>query len=244
VERAVATRSFNRFEQKYLVPIKQIPALRAALGEYIVDDRNAESELGYRVYSVYWDSPDLRFFWEKIDGEKLRRKVRFRTYGSSPEVFIEIKQRNDQTVQKRRLTWPLQNVARTFGPLGVGEVPDEAVTNPVLSEVLAMCHRFLLRPSMAISYRRLAYFGVYEPELRITFDTRVQFSSVELDIAQPFEAGRYMLDPRLAIMEAKYSHTVPLWLMRTLTRFALTPVRISKYCTAVDRYHFGGQHTL
>jgi hypothetical protein len=248
VERAkteieVAVRASNRFEQKFLVPVKQIPALRAAMEGYVTTDRNAVSEFGYSVYSVYWDSPSLRFFWEKIDGEKIRRKLRFRTYGSSADVFIEIKQRIDRTVQKRRLVWPLERVTDSFGSEGVGEIDDDYAQHPLILEVLDLCHRYVLRPTVAVSYQRLAHFGIYEPDLRLTFDTRVQYSGLELDIAEPFETGRYVVDPRLSILEVKYSHHVPLWLMRLLTRFELTPVRISKYCTAVDRFRFGGQHT-
>lgn len=235
-------RTWNRFELKYLVPQKRMAALLGAFEGYVAPDAHG-GPYGYPVYSVYWDSPGRRFFWEKVDGEKVRRKLRFRTYAPGGEVFVEIKQRIDRTVQKRRVTMPLAQVNRWFGPDGADGEPLPGETHPVLSEVVCMQHGFNLRPCIAISYRRKAWFGVFEPDLRITFDTRVQYSASDLDIGDPFETGKYMLDPRLAIMEVKFNHRLPLWLIRAISRFDLAAIRISKYCNAVDRAFYGHQYT-
>jgi len=51
------------------------------------------------VTSLYYDTADLRFYWEKIEGSRFRRKLRMRLYGEPSEcgehtpVQIEIKQR-------------------------------------------------------------------------------------------------------------------------------------------------------
>jgi len=63
--------------------------------EPLVDfDANAGRDGSYKVASLYYDSPDLRCYWEKLDVEKVRRKLRVRTYGERPEwAFMEIKGR-------------------------------------------------------------------------------------------------------------------------------------------------------
>ena len=94
--------TMNRYEVKYLVATERVPALIAEWSSYTRPDPHSEGEWGYPIYSVYWDTDDFRFFWEKVEGSKYRRKLRFRRYGSAPEVFIEIKQREDRTLQKRR----------------------------------------------------------------------------------------------------------------------------------------------
>lgn len=238
---AVLQRPQNRFELKYLVSHQMVPDLIGALGAYCYPDPHG-GDTGYRVYSVYWDSPGLTFFWEKIEGLKFRRKLRFRTYGDGSDPFIEIKQRIDRTLQKRRVRWPLERVTEVFGPEGA-LLDDGAVEHPVASEVLCMCRQYDLRPTMAVSYRRRAFLGTFEPDLRITFDTRVQYHAGELDLARPFDVGRYVVDPRLAIMEVKFNHRVPIWLIGLISCFGLSVKRISKYCTAVDLDRFGGQHT-
>lgn len=236
--------SDNRFELKYLIPHDIVPAVTAALAEYTYPDPNSNGRHGYRVHSVYWDSPDLRFFWEKIEGEKYRRKLRFRRYGDlEEEVFVEIKQRTDRTLQKRRVRWPLERVRSTFNSSERLEWTANVQESPIVSEVVCLCHQYRLSPRMAISYRRQAFFAIYEPDLRITFDRRVQYSATELDLDRTFDVGKYVVDPRLVIMEIKFNERVPLWLCKVVSSFGFRIVRLSKYCTAVDREYYGSRLT-
>ncbi|HXE57638.1 MAG TPA: polyphosphate polymerase domain-containing protein [Gemmatimonadales bacterium] len=235
--------TLNRFELKYLVPAALLPALRRELAGYTRPDANNRDERGYPVYSVYWDSPEFTLFWEKVEGLKCRRKLRFRRYGDSPEVFVEIKQRIDRTLHKRRFRWPADCVVRTFGIADGLGWDEAAAADPVAAEVLVFCRRYRLAPRMAISYRRHAFFGVFEPELRITFDTRVQYSATDLDITRPFSTGKYVVDPRNAILEIKFNHRVPKWLSKLVCRHGFRAIRMSKYCSAVDREFHRGQLT-
>ncbi|MGH7476604.1 MAG: VTC domain-containing protein [Longimicrobiales bacterium] len=233
----------NRFELKYLVPCRQVPELVAAVAPYTTPDAHDLEGRGYPVFSVYWDSPGFLFFWEKVEGLKYRRKLRLRRYAGMPDVMVEVKQRIDRTLQKRRLRLPLCDALHRFAPDGLNGGPDSSEQDPLLSEVALLCYRHQLRPRMAVRYQRRALYGVFEPDLRITIDTRVQYSASELDVAQPFETGRYIVDPRVAILELKFTNRVPLWLVRTVERFGLSVTRLSKYCSAVDRAHFGRQYT-
>jgi hypothetical protein len=181
----------NRFEVKYLVATRTVPALVEEFAEYTKPDPHDHGD-GYKIASVYWDTADFRFFWEKIEGTKFRRKLRFRRYDDQPPVFVEVKQREDRTVQKRRL------------------------------------------------YRRRALFGAFDPELRLTFDGRIQYHHALLDIGRPFDTGRYALDPRASVFEVKYNHRAPRWLTKAVARHGFQMVRMSKYCNAVDRAYYGG----
>lgn len=233
-------RKDNRFEIKYLVPHDAAERTIDALQPYTVPDDHAINEWGYPVYSVYWDSPQLSLFWEKIEGLKVRRKLRFRRYAGQADVFVEIKQRVDRTLQKRRTRISEAEVRNWFGD-APGE-PKLAPADPVVSEALVLRHRFRLGPRMAISYTRRALYGLYDADLRITFDRRVQYRATDFDIARQFDAGEYVIDPRLVIMEIKFSERVPLWLCKLVSREGFQMIRLSKYCTAVDRAYF--QHTL
>ena len=239
------TDTHNRFEVKYAIDCRDVSILLGELQGYLVPDEHSDPERGYSLYSVYWDSPDLGFFWEKIEGLKYRRKLRFRRYVGGDDVHLEIKQRTDRTLQKRRLRMPADEVDRLFAGLaaGDGSLPSEPV-DPVVTEAAILCHRHRLAPRIGVRYQRRAFNGVYEPGLRVTFDTRVQYRRVEQGTAvEPFDVGKYIVDPRTAIMEVKFTGLVPLWLARTLTRFNLQMIRMSKYCSAVDREYFGGQLT-
>jgi len=237
------TEVMNRFEVKYLVATRTVPAMLAEFTEYTVPDPHDPVGDGYRVQSVYWDTADLRFFWDKVEGMKFRRKLRFRRYGDSAPVFVEVKQREDRTVQKRRLIWSADQVLAVFGDGTRGVDWDAASRDAVSTEVALLIDRLRLRPRMAISYRRRARFGAFDPELRVTFDGRIRYSHTDLDISRPFDLGRSVLDPRATVMEVKYNHRAPRWLTTAVCRYGLQMVRMSKYTTAVDRCYFGGQLT-
>ena len=112
-------RSINRFELKYIVRKSLTPEFLCMLDGYIYADPNCDGEAGYPIYSVYCDSPRFSLFWEKIEGIKFRRKLRFRRYGDTSDVFLEIKQRIGRTLQKRRVRWSLDQLVRTFYSRGL-----------------------------------------------------------------------------------------------------------------------------
>ena len=236
------TATKNRFEVKYLVSTRAMAELTAALGEYVIPDPHAGGDGGYGVFSIYWDSPDFRLFWEKVEGLKDRRKFRLRRYLGSEDVFLEIKQRHDRTLQKRRATWPVERVVRAFGDGGQFDW-DAVADDPVGAEAVLMAQGLRLTPRVGILYRRRALFGAFDPELRVTFDSRIQYRIAGLDIARPFDTGKYALDPRVTVMEIKYNHRAPVWLTKMIRRYELRIVRMSKYCSAVDRQFFRGQLT-
>ena len=219
-----------------------MPSLLDDLAPYTRIDSHADPRYGYSVFSVYWDTADLALFWEKIEGVKSRRKVRFRRYAHSDQVYVEVKQREDRTLHKRRLEWPLERVARVFGA-GRGVDWDALGDDPVAVEVALMIERLALRPTMGVSYRRLALFGAFDAELRVTVDSRLMYRPAPVDVARPFNEGLYILDPRISVLEIKYDNRVPRWLTKLVCRHGLKIVRMSKYCSAVDLYRFGGQNT-
>ena len=111
--RGVASRlhAFNRYEIKYLVANEDVPAIRSELARRMDRDEHSPPG-GYGVWSLYYDTPALRFYWEKIEGLKFRRKLRIRHYGEldavtdDSQVFVEIKQRVNRVTQKRRVRLP------------------------------------------------------------------------------------------------------------------------------------------
>lgn len=239
-------RSFNRFELKYIVEVRKAEALLDALAAHCTPDPHA-GEDGYRVHSVYWDAPDLACFWEKVDGQKYRRKVRVRRYGEPEEaggqVFLEIKQRLDRTVQKRRVRMGLEHARALLGDGRIDPELEARERDPVAMEALFLCRYHRMQPTMAVAYRRRAFVGAHEHDLRITLDTRLTYDARQLDPGGRMEPGKGLLDPRLAVVEVKFADRAPLWLCRAVEHHALELVRLSKYCAAVDREHFGGRYT-
>jgi SPX domain protein involved in polyphosphate accumulation len=229
-------RRFNRFELKYILPLARCARVIDELKEQIFPDAHGGSA-GYPVVSLYYDSPDYECFWAKIEGLKYRRKVRLRVYPaggieSTTHAAVEIKQRINKTVQKRRLSLPLEQAeALCSGELEPAGL--DALDAQVAQEVLVLRHSLDLRPTAITAYRRRAFEGRHENAgLRVTFDTQVASRMHALRINEPAH-NRLILPENWCIMEIKADERVPQWIASLLARHDCQLSRVSKYCAGV-----------
>lgn len=231
-------RKFNRFELKYLVPLRTAEKFKRDLRAYLVPDDHGDANGSYELASLYFDSPDYRFFWEKIDGIKFRRKLRIRQYrNGSPlnpdsQVFVEIKQRHNRVTQKRRAVLPYQDALRLCLQR---EVPEHAPADrPVIDEVVGMLWLYNLQPASLVTYSRLALVGVdYDIGLRVTFDTNLRYNHRQLDLDGD-DDGELLFPPEFAVVEIKANERIPYWLTEMVAAHNLGLVRVSKYCRSIE----------
>lgn len=232
-----AVRHFNRFELKYVIHRNVAERFKSSIQPYMSRDPHLLEGESYRVNSVYFDSDDLMAFWEKVDGIKFRRKVRIRHYGTAvpDEAYIEIKQRIDRTIQKRRSRFAYASLISSLV-----DNRDWPAPTPVLDEARLLCYSNRLQPRILISYDRDAYFGDVDPGLRVTFDTNCRFCRDRLFDPGPIVRRPYFLHPAQTILEVKFNHLVPGWLVSMIRRFDMTTQRVSKYCQGINHGLFGG----
>ena len=83
-------------------------------------------------------------------------------------------------------------------------------------------------PKVFIGYDREAFAGLDEPELRVTFDTRLRWRDTKLDLACG-DHGRLLLPEDAVLMELKLPGGCPLWLSHALCELSLYPTSFSKY---------------
>ena len=229
-------RRFNRFELKYIVSGALRDALLPEIRERMTIDPEAAASGVYGVTSLYFDTPDLAFFRAKLDGIKFRRKLRIRVYGDGPprpdaRALVEIKQRINRTVQKRRLELPLDEAYALCAGARPERVADQEDAE-VASEVEFLVRSLNLSPTCAISYVRQAFMGgEYEPGLRVTFDASLTCAGPERGVA-PIERFHF-LAPQHCVLEVKANEAVPLWIVRLLARHSVPLQRYSKYCAGV-----------
>ncbi|HKO90977.1 MAG TPA: polyphosphate polymerase domain-containing protein [Polyangiaceae bacterium] len=229
-------RRFNRFELKYILPLTQSARLMDELREHISPDRQGAAG-GYPVVSLYYDSPDFECFWSKIEGLKYRRKVRLRIYPGqdirqAENAAVEIKQRINKTVQKRRLSLPLARAeALCEGEFELDGL--DALDSQVAREVLFLRHSLALRPTAITAYQRRAFEGSHENAgLRVTFDTQVAARMHALQVNES-AINRLIVPEDWCIVEVKANERVPEWVASLLARHRCQLGRISKYCAGV-----------
>lgn len=227
-------RTFNRFELKYLLHFRQVDELLDRIRNHVTGDPNAADDGFYKVVSLYYDSPGLLCYWEKIDGEKYRRKLRVRTYGESPtEAFVEIKQRYNLTVQKRRVRVPLAEAEEQLARMDRGAY--EGGGDPVFDEVFNLRRRQQLEPKLIVSYNRTAFFDRYKDDLRITLDRNVRCRNLDLSLSKHRTKGPWAIPPQFNVLEIKFNEVLPRWICTVLNAMDLTIVRLSKYCYGIER---------
>jgi SPX domain protein involved in polyphosphate accumulation len=233
-------RRFNRFELKYILPVSQCARIIDELRYHIPPDRHG-GERGYPLVSLYYDSPQLDCFWAKIEGIRFRRKVRLRIYPGDDirqvkTGSIEIKQRINKTVQKRRLELPLDQARR----LCMGQLAFEgldALDTQVANEVTYLSRMLDLRPTAITAYWRRAFEGQEENAgVRVTFDTSVASRIHALTVNAP-AVNRLILPADHCIMEVKADDRVPEWATSLLARHDCQLNRISKYCAGIAQLH-------
>ena len=227
--------AFNRYEIKYLMPVTAVQALRGELERHLDRDSHG-SDGGYGVWSTYYDTRDLRFYWEKIEGLRFRRKLRIRHYGDrftvddDTNVFVEIKQRVNRVTQKRRVSLPYGQALRLCDRREL--VEDGAF----LREVLELVSRLDLRPVVMTGYQREAFVGRgAEAGLRVTVDQRIRGRDRDFHLATDAE-NRLAVPARFAVVEFKANERVPYWLTDLAAELNLSVARISKYCQSVEAY--------
>jgi hypothetical protein len=228
---------FNRYELKYIIDARRYRALVEDLKYFMIPDEYGDVDGFYRVISLYYDSPTLSGYWAKLDGLKFRRKLRIRIYPGTDirnvkKAFVEIKQRTNRTVQKKRLVLPIDLAERLCSE---AEIPDGLDEDDFVaaSEIAYMVRSLQLRPKAIVSYRRRAYMGGrYERGMRLTFDMQLQGRTHALKVNE-IANNQYFMPPDWLVMEVKCNERVPAWVGSLLAKHDCQLQRISKYCAAL-----------
>lgn len=233
---------FSRREQKYLITKQQYEQLverimpRMRYDKYGVDGK-------YAVTSLYFDNDDLDIYYETKNKVKYRQKLRLRIYDKTDingKAFLEIKQKHNDVVNKRRVVLPLAEAYR-FLEKGTQEklASYQSTNEQVLREIDYYKNFYQLRPEMIVSYNRHAFHGIKDSELRITFDLDLKCRDQDLAVENgPY--GERFIDKDLVVLEVKVNDSVPLWLTRHLQDLDCEQRSASKFCTSTER--LSGQH--
>jgi hypothetical protein len=234
----------NRLEYKYVVPLAELDRLRRDISLYLVRDAHAAARTNgeYTVRSIYWDSPDLSCYREKLDGTFTRRKFRVRGYDrpiAESQTFFEIKLKHNDFIAKSRARVPWHDLPDVLLSPAPGELfaPDQ---RDAFSKYLYHWRLRHLSPAALIVYEREAFECPRGSRLRVTFDKTVRSRPVGSMTGLYDDGGLMVHDPGNFIVEVKFYQTLPRWVAQVLGDYELTRVAASKYAAAIGR----SRHTL
>jgi hypothetical protein len=237
----VRLKEYSRFELKYVITEQQRQQLAEVLQEYMQPDEMGDEMGRYNITSLYYDTVDYKAYWDKIEGHKFRRKVRIRVYGNQTVTeetpcFVEIKQRINKTLQKKRAQMPY---AAAIALCGAGQSVEaaSAYEQAVIEEIQYLYYTLQLQPACVVSYDRQAFNGSqYDPGLRVTFDVNLKGRTHDLSLLSVANAdSKFFIPPGYCILEVKVNYRVPLWLTDIIAENRCTLRRVSKYCAALEQ---------
>jgi hypothetical protein len=230
----------QRFELKYLVDEDVALAMRDFVRSYLVPDEFASKcpSLSYPNHSLYLDSDDLRLYWEVVNGNKNRHKLRLRYYDDNPAapVFFEIKRRSDSAILKERGAVRREAVSSLLA----GQLPEArhlvSSSPKQLSALQHFC--YLMHESGAtlkthVCYQREAWMSLADNSVRVTFDREVQVNPHFDPIITTRMQDPIMPWGKQVILELKFTSRFPNWFFEMVRLFNVMQCGVAKYAEGV-----------
>ena len=223
----------SRFEYKYRLTYPQYYAVKNSIRPFMKKDFfSCASPAGrYLVRSLYFDTLNYKNYWEKINGDYHRIKLRIRTYQNNPadtsRVRAELKTRKGIMTEKFAV-WV--NFADYEHFLRTRHWPN--LTEPVLIEFERYLHYYALRPAIIVEYQREGYAARSRENLRITFDHKVRSTqAASLFPDSPFFRQHHR---GTIVLEIKCNNNQPAWLRKLVRQNGLRIIANSKYTQGIE----------
>lgn len=208
--------TFRRVEQKYLINKEKKDKLLNSIANYIEEDEYFKSEIS----NIYFDNDNHELLVESLEKPDFKIKVRLRSYNQSDIVFLEIKDKVNGIVGKRRIKLTLDEF---YDYINNHKVKDDQI----MKELDYYFKLFSLKPSIFVAYDRLSYREKNNKNLRITIDANLRSRYNDLKLEDGSYGNNYF-DNDMYIMEIKVLDSMPLWLVKSLSDLKIYPISFSK----------------
>jgi len=232
-----------RLEYKYKVPYDVKDRLRADMMPFLKYDGFSDKmpDKEYTVRSIYYDTPSLQSFYEKLSGVRIRNKFRIRGYNGLTDdshVFVEIKRRDTSYISKDRALMPYSELGKFLNDADLSRVSNHSVE---YEQRVSSARNFLyylkrnrLQPVINVVYEREAFECKFNSGLRITFDMNIRSRMTNTYETLYEEDHMDYLFAREFVLEVKYGTMLPAWVPAVINKYGLQKESVSKYCLSVE----------
>lgn len=217
-----------RREKKFLLNAVSEAELRGRIERVMMLDPH-NGPRGYKIRSLYYDTPDNADFYGKVDGLELRRKIRLRIYDpKSNFAMLEMKQKEGEYQKKRSL-----RVSRADAEELVKGSYDVLLKykEPFAAECFGLMNMLCYRPKAIVEYSRRAYIAK-ENKIRVTIDSEITGTENYLNIFSENLPQYAALDPYNSVLEVKYNGFLLSYIKQLVSSVDCSEMSISKYCLA------------
>ncbi|MBI2045807.1 MAG: polyphosphate polymerase domain-containing protein [Parcubacteria group bacterium] len=224
-----------RYEFKYVLDSGVAAAIEAYLEKIgLKKDDAAENGL-YVVTSLYFDTPTLEDYYDKLSGIKYRKKLRGRVHHNNfvadKKVWLEIKEKHDMNINKMRESISYDDWMRLVQTGSTFDIGNKHRGNKTIQKFLYLFHRKNYRPHAIVRYSRKAFIDNFLSGIRVTLDSNLETCAWEVFMDNEAMDAMY---PGKVVLEVKFSKAMPWWFGDMVKRFQLSRQAFSKYTHAVD----------
>ena len=229
----------SRYELKYLVPESKAKLVRKEVAMRMKPDAFSCGSNGYHIRSLYLDSRQLACYQQTNDGVKNRFKLRIRFYDDNTDspVFLEIKRRVTNVIQKRRA-----GVSREAGrKIVAGASPnpsmlvkDSAEQREALTLFCRLRDQLGAVGHIYVDYLREAFECESGSHYRVTFDREIHGSKYVPGSELAMPPRRKMARISDVVLEFKFVDRPAPWMKELAQRFGLKAISVPKYVECVD----------
>lgn len=231
--------NFSRYEFKFPLSYDDMDRLIDDLLPWIEPDEHVNEYGIYTISSIYLDNAARQCYYETINNDYFRQKVRLRVYGrkntEDSVSFLEVKSKIDGLVVKRRVQMRLGDAMRFLAACSREGYDFDLAAYPssslqILKEIRQVTVSKSLVPVNVVSYERLPYVVKEDRNLRITFDFNIRTRGDRLDLTQGTD-GKPACPEKVSILEIKTEKAIPFWLVQILGKYEYRNQTFSKYCS-------------
>ena len=224
-----------RYEFKYILNKKISDQIEKEARNFMVYDGHVNKELNnkYFVRSLYFENNFASNFYEKVDGMKIRRKYRLRTYSNffDPKVpiFFEVKGRIAERTYKKRI-----NIKNKYLNLFLSQSQNFNLlnlypNNEIIINFIFDSFRKNLKPLILVDYKRRPYINKFGLYFRLTFDTNLLSSKTNNLFSNDKYSSWLECKAGYTILEVKFDRSIPAWFHRIIQCYNLKRKSVSKF---------------
>jgi len=211
-----------RHEYKYVISYSEFLRLREKLNKVLDIDRNFN---GYMIRSLYFDSVNDDDYYEKLNGELCRKKIRLRIYDSKGELIkLELKAKYDYHQLKESLIITKEDAIELIeGKYSVLLKYKEELASRIYTILMTGYYK----PKVIIEYNRIAYKS--KTTTRITFDFEIKSSTNIKDFFKEKINYIELIDKKDIVLEIKFDRFLEPYIATVLKGSVNMQESVSKY---------------
>ena len=231
--------SFSRYEFKYILTENLSKRLENEVKNFMKYDSfiHRELENRYFVRSLYFDNKFFSNFYEKVDGMKIRKKYRLRTYGetfdSKVPIFLEVKGRYQERSYKNRTIINHKDLDLFLDHSSYFILLKKYPNNKIVRDFVFDSLKKKLIPSVLVDYKRRPYINKFGLYFRLTFDSNITCGNTKSLFPNPSSSYKLKCKPGYTILELKFDRSISAWFHKIIQSYNLRRKSVSKFVLGV-----------